>query len=101
MENLPSLWLIKGNLGYITTYFVPSTNPFTGMPYSHKGLDISNARQGDSVIATAGGKVVAAGFDPSYGNMVIIKHPNGYYTRYAHMQSLSVRKGQTANRVQR
>jgi len=94
MENLPSQWPISGGLGYITTYFGATTNPFTGLPYSHKGLDISNGRQGDPVIATAGGTVVTAGYDQSYGNMVVMRHANGYYTRFGHMQSLSVRKGQ-------
>lgn len=98
LQELPSLWPVEGNLGYITTYFGASTNPFTGMPYFHKGLDIANARQGDPVVATADGKVVTAGYDPSYGNMVILQHPNGYYTRYGHMQSLSVRKGQVVKK---
>ena len=98
LQELPSLWPVEGNLGYITTYFGASTNPFTGLPYSHKGLDIANARQGDPVIATADGMVVTAGYDSSYGNMVIIQHPNGYYTRYGHMQSLSVRKGQVVKK---
>jgi len=70
------------------------------MPYLHKGLDISNGRQGDPVLATAGGTVVAAGFDQSYGNMVILRHANGYFTRYGHMQSLAVKKGQSIKQGQ-
>jgi murein DD-endopeptidase MepM/ murein hydrolase activator NlpD len=98
LQELPSLWPVEGDLGYITTYFGVSKNPYTGLPYFHKGLDISNTRQGDPVVATADGKVVTAGYDPSYGNMVILQHPNGYYTRYGHMQSLSVRKGQVVEK---
>ena len=30
----------------------------------------------------------------SYGNCVKIKHPNGYYTLYAHMEKVYVKKGQ-------
>ncbi len=101
LQELPSLWPVEGNLGYITTYFGASINPFTGLPYLHKGLDIANARQGDPVVATADGKVVTAGFDPGYGNMVILQHPNGYFTRYGHMQSLSVRKGEVVKKGSR
>lgn len=31
----------------------------------------------------------------SYGNFVLIKHPNGMKTRYAHLQSVNVKKGQS------
>ena len=36
---------------------------------------------------------VATG-NASYGNCVKIKHPNGYYTLYAHMEKVYVKKGQ-------
>lgn len=94
LSGIPSLWPIQGDIGYITTYFGPSTNPFTGQPYLHTGLDISNARIGDPIIATADGTVAVAGFHPSYGIQVVIRHKSGYYSRYAHMQVLKVKSGQ-------
>ena len=36
----------------------------------------------------------------SYGNSVIIQHPTGLLTRYAHMDKLSVKKGDTVSRGQ-
>lgn len=97
-SDVPSAWPLKDGIGRITSFFGMTSNPFTGLPYFHKGLDISNGRSGDPVIATANGKVIVAGFDPSYGNTVILQHKYGYFTRYAHMQTLRVRKGQEVKR---
>ena len=69
-------------------------NPFTGQWYIHKGVDISTYRTGDPIVATADGKVAYVGYDASYGNNVIIQHSHGFYTRYGHMQSFKVYKGQ-------
>jgi murein DD-endopeptidase MepM/ murein hydrolase activator NlpD len=70
-------------------------NPFTGLYYIHKGIDISTYRQGDPIVATADGQVVTVDFDAGgFGNNVIIRHKHGFYTRYAHMLSFTVRVGQ-------
>jgi len=58
----------------------------------HTGLDISsgNGRAGLPVLAAAGGHIyrirVQAG---GYGNVLYIKHPNGYTTVYAHLDKFS------------
>ena len=57
-------------------------------------IDFSTYRSGDPVIATASGQVVTVGYDASYGNYIIIKHKHGIYTRYAHLMSSRVTKGQ-------
>lgn len=94
MGDIPSVWPIKGNLGRVTQSFGTNPNPFTGQPYFHSGLDISNARSGDPVIASGNGTVVAAYYDQSYGYNVVLKHNYGYYSRYAHMKSFNVSPGQ-------
>ncbi|UZV49643.1 M23 family metallopeptidase, partial [Treponema pallidum] len=38
--------------------------------------------------------VVTVEYDSGWGNYVIIKHKHGFYTRYAHMQSYTVTRGQ-------
>jgi murein DD-endopeptidase MepM/ murein hydrolase activator NlpD len=47
--------------------------------------------------ASASGKVIAAktGWSGGYGNMIIIQHPNGAQTLYAHLNKILVSPGQT------
>jgi murein DD-endopeptidase MepM/ murein hydrolase activator NlpD len=33
-----------------------------------------------------------------YGNLVLIRHPNGYVSAYAHLKAMSVQKGDVVNR---
>jgi murein DD-endopeptidase MepM/ murein hydrolase activator NlpD len=55
------------------------------------GLDIS-ASAGESVKAAAGGEVVYAGSSiPGFGNLVLVKHPGGWVTAYAHLDRIEVR----------
>jgi RHS repeat-associated protein len=59
----------------------------------HGGLDLAT-KTGSDVRSMAGGKVVKIGWDPKgYGNYVVIQHPNGYYSLYAHLESTGVKKG--------
>jgi murein DD-endopeptidase MepM/ murein hydrolase activator NlpD len=67
-------------------------DPFTHAPRFHKGLDIA-APAGMEIRAAAGGEVVYSGYDPSYGNTVVVKHTGGLETRYAHLGRIDVRKG--------
>ncbi|MCL2069713.1 MAG: M23 family metallopeptidase [Treponema sp.] len=95
LTEIPSIWPISGGIGHITMFFGQNENPFTGQYYIHKGIDISNGRTGDPIVATADGQVVLVEFDVNgFGNNLIIRHRHGFYTRYAHMQSFRVRAGQ-------
>ena len=70
----------------------------------HDGIDISDANcYGTPVLASDGGIVVSAGWEGGYGNCVVIKHSNGYYTRYGHMPygAIKVVKGQRVSKGQR
>ncbi len=61
---------------------------------SHHGLDYTG-NIGDAIYAADGGEVIFAGWDNSgYGNMVKIKHNDGYETFYAHMNEVKVKTGQ-------
>ena len=54
------------------------------------GLNIA-ANPGDAVRAAADGEVVYAGDQvPTFGNLVLIKHPGGWVTAYAHMGKIMV-----------
>jgi len=93
-SDIPSLWPIKGGIGHVSMTFGQNRHPFTGQWYIHKGVDLSTYRSGDPIIATADGQVVTVEYAPDFGNYVIIKHKHGFYTRYAHMQSFRVTRGQ-------
>ena len=91
---LPTIWPLKDVRGYVTSYFGPTTHPFTKHWYLHKGIDIAYSR-GTKVVSTADGKVIEKAFDASgYGNYIVIKHKYGFYTRYAHMDKVYVKEGQ-------
>lgn len=76
----------------ITSPFGARIDPFLDRPALHTGVDLRQAF-GAPVRATAAGTVAFAGSDGGYGNMVEINHGNGLSTRYAHLSSLSVRRG--------
>ncbi len=65
-----------------------------GPGQNHRGRDI-NAPAGSSILAVAAGEVVTAGWHYSYGNHILIQHPSGLRTLYAHCESLLVEEGQT------
>lgn len=79
--------------GYISSYFGPRTDPFTGKPGFHSGVDVA-APIGTPIHAVASGIVTYAGVRHGYGNVVEIDHGNGYVTRYAHASRLLVHAGQ-------
>lgn len=59
----------------------------------HEGIDIARP-SGFAIKAADNGIVVAAGWDGTYGQRVIIDHQNGYKTTYAHLSSISAKVGQ-------
>jgi hypothetical protein len=62
--------------------------------YFHKGIDI-NLNTGDPVVAAFDGKVRYAQWNKGgFGNLVIIRHPNGLETYYAHLSRLKVKPNQ-------
>jgi len=66
----------------------------------HLGIDIANST-GTPIRAADGGYVVQAGVDTwGYGNQVLIDHGNGYVTRYAHLQTIKVKAGQSVEKGQ-
>jgi len=74
-------------------------DPFTNQLAWHDGTDFP-APIGTPILATANGIVIKAGWGGDYGNMVEVRHPNGFITRYAHAQELSVKVGQSVKKSQ-
>lgn len=69
--------------GWLSSYFGKRTDPFTGKPANHTGIDFAG-KHGDEIVAVADGVVTWSGDRYGYGVMVEINHGNGYATRYAH-----------------
>ena len=86
--------------GWMSSYFGRRTDPFTGKPANHRGVDFAG-KAGAEVIAVADGVVTWSSPRYGFGKLVEINHGNGYATRYAHnSENLvsvgeEVRKGQT------
>jgi murein DD-endopeptidase MepM/ murein hydrolase activator NlpD len=79
--------------GPITSYFGPRWGTI------HTGIDIG-VDVGTPVRAAAGGTVIEVGWDGGYGKNIIIEHPNGMRTRYAHLSAYEVAVGDTVEQGQ-
>ena len=81
---------------YVSSYYGYRKNPVTGNEEFHRGVDIA-VPTGTTVYAAHDGMVTAAAYDSHYGNYVVIEI-DGYTTKYAHMDTLSVSAGQTVEK---
>ncbi len=57
---------------------------------AHRGVDFAAAR-GTPVQATGRGVVIERARQSTYGNTILIRHSNGWTTRYAHMNRFAAR----------
>jgi murein DD-endopeptidase MepM/ murein hydrolase activator NlpD len=83
----PTIWPAHG---WLTDVYGRRSDPFTGQPDFHPGLDIATEK-GQPVYATAHGTVRSAERAGAYGNMVVVDHGFGLLTRYAHLQRFNVK----------
>ena len=65
----------------------------------HTGVDIG-AAGGTNILAANSGKVIKAGWNNSYGYMVMVDHGGGIVTLYAHSSKLLVKTGDVVARGQ-
>ena len=72
-------------------------HPILGGRRFHAGVDLA-VPAGTPIQATADGQVARAGSAGGYGLLVILRHPSGYETRYAHMARIAVTPGQHLRR---
>ena len=83
------IWLMPPLRAPIGDRFGPRGNSF------HPGIDYP-AQAGTSVRAAGRGSVVFAGWDSGgYGNLVVIAHPRGVRSMYAHLSRIGVNVGQS------
>jgi murein DD-endopeptidase MepM/ murein hydrolase activator NlpD len=77
----------------VSSAYGPRTHPVSGERHEHSGIDFA-APAGSPVRAAGTGTVAFAGPKGGYGNLVVIRHPDGAETYYAHQRDLAVRTGQ-------
>lgn len=78
----------------LTSGFGKRVDPLNRRPAVHYGLDFA-ASVKTTIYAPAPGKVTYAGWKGNYGRFVEIDHGFGLKTRYGHLHSIDVKKGQT------
>jgi murein DD-endopeptidase MepM/ murein hydrolase activator NlpD len=93
------IWPISESSPQITSYFGEHRRRPRGRQ-RHEGIDIK-AALGTPIVSVEKGRVIYSGRLSGYGKTVIVEHPNGYKSLYAHNQVNLVRKGQRVDRGDR
>jgi murein DD-endopeptidase MepM/ murein hydrolase activator NlpD len=83
----------------ISSPFGYRIHPILRVKKMHTGIDIA-ASSGTNILAANAGTVITAGWNNSYGYMVMIDHGGGIVTLYAHSSKLLVSKGAVVGRGQ-
>ncbi len=85
--------------GWMSSGFGKRTDPFKGKKSYHRGLDFAGKR-GSDVVAVASGIVMRSEKAAGYGNVVEIRHADGYSTLYGHNKENLVEVGDMVNKGQ-
>jgi len=80
-----------------TSGFGRRTDPITKRARQHKGQDLAGPR-GTPILSTADGVVSFAGKQSGYGNVVKIRHGFGFETVYAHLNKITVTRGEKVSK---
>lgn len=75
-------------------------HPTLGVERFHNGIDMA-APGGSAILAAYNGKVVAADYNSSMGNYIMIDHGDSLYTVYMHASALYVSKGTEVSKGQK
>ncbi|MCR5346284.1 MAG: LysM peptidoglycan-binding domain-containing M23 family metallopeptidase [Fretibacterium sp.] len=94
--NQPYRWPVMGR---INSPFGWRRHPITRRRNFHTGIDIK-ADRGALVRGAAAGKVAYSGWMGGYGKVLVIDHPNGQSTLYAHCSTLMVKQGASVSKGQ-
>ena len=86
--------------GGISSRFGHRNDPVNGKKGFHSGVDI-RGKSGDTILATADGIVKKAFWNGGYGRYIEIDHGNGYTSKFAHMRSMAVKRGDKVTRGQK
>lgn len=81
-----------GDTFRLTSGYGTRIDPFTRRAAFHAGKDFAAYRNAP-IVSTAAGRVVYAGWRAGYGRTVEVDHGYGFKTRYGHLNSIDVRRG--------
>lgn len=98
---IPAIMPVKRTDIYrISSHYGQRTDPFYKVTKFHGGIDFSGP-VGLGIYATGDGVVVKVEKHKSgYGNYILIDHGYGYKTRYAHLSTFKVKRGDKVKRGQ-
>ena len=82
----------------VTSKFGTRFHPVQKKNLEHYGVDLKASYA--KVRASEDGIIKEASSQGNYGNLIIIEHSNGYETRYAHLDTFEVNKGDKVVRGQ-
>jgi murein DD-endopeptidase MepM/ murein hydrolase activator NlpD len=100
-DRLAAMPSIMPTQGWLTSAFSSMReHPILHIARPHEGIDVT-APMGTPIEAPAAGRVLSAGWETGYGNVVTIDHGYGIVTKFAHASKLFVRQGQRVARGQR
>jgi len=102
---VPSICPLPIGTFVLTSPYGERVSPFTDTKDFHTGIDLA-AREGTPVLASGDARVVFAGRFPlrrnirwwRYGNVVVLRHGDGFLTIYAHLQDIAVARGRNVKR---
>lgn len=96
LEGTPSLQPVHGE---ISSDYGIRVDPITGKIKNHSGLDFA-AKIGTPVYATADGVVIRATRTEELGNVIELRHADGYTSIYGHLSEMSVKRNNVVKRRQ-
>lgn len=83
----------------VSSGFGKRIHPITKKESNHTGIDLPCSLN-DTVKAAEAGVVLFAGQDKIYGNLIIIRHQNGFKTLYGHLNKILILKGDEVSKGQ-
>jgi murein DD-endopeptidase MepM/ murein hydrolase activator NlpD len=85
----------------VSSFFGRRFHPILRRTRQHSGIDYV-APKGTPVEAVSDGRVVSAGWSGGYGRLVVVRHAEGYETRYGHLSGFArgIRSGASVKQGQ-
>ncbi|MFC3282139.1 peptidoglycan DD-metalloendopeptidase family protein [Litchfieldella rifensis] len=90
----------EGSYRLSSSFNLKRRHPITGRVSPHYGTDFAMP-PGSPVIAPAAGRVEKVGNHPLAGRFVVVRHDNGYQTRYLHLSRPLVNRGERVSMGER
>ena len=90
-------WPLPASWNTLSSLYGSRTDPFTGRPGNHTGIDVPASRNTEIYAAKSGVVITSTYNSGGYGNYVVVSHSDGTSTLYAHMNSRNATVGQVVS----